>query len=151
MVASECAGLCRKHPPGAAYVYFNYGMHWMLNVLVKGGPENGFVLFRAIEPTEGIAAMIRRRVENLKIENRESEIATLALQRPRQARAGAGGDWARPRPGFLRGRRRGICPSVRYRGDRGRSADWDFPRAASCVAFHAARQRTHFREAAAKG
>jgi DNA-3-methyladenine glycosylase len=55
-----------KHPPGAAYVYFNYGMYWMLNVLVKGGREDGFVLFRAIEPTEGIPAMMRRRAENLK-------------------------------------------------------------------------------------
>jgi DNA-3-methyladenine glycosylase len=55
-----------KHPAGAAYVYFNYGMHWMLNVLVKGGGEDGFVLFRAIEPTEGIAAMTRRRAPNLK-------------------------------------------------------------------------------------
>lgn len=55
-----------KHPPGAAYVYFNYGMYWMLNVLVKGGGEDGFVLFRAIEPTDGIAAMARRRAANLK-------------------------------------------------------------------------------------
>ena len=55
-----------KHPPGAAYVYFNYGMHWMLNVLVKGGGEDGFVLLRAIEPTDGIAAMTRRRAANLK-------------------------------------------------------------------------------------
>ena len=54
------------HPPGAAYVYFNYGMYWMLNVLVKGGSEDGFVLFRAIEPTAGIAAMTRRRAKNLK-------------------------------------------------------------------------------------
>jgi len=63
-----------KHPPGAAYVYFNYGMYWMLNVLVKGGSEDGFVLFRAIEPTAGIAAMTRRRVANQKseIRNRKS-------------------------------------------------------------------------------
>src|SRR5438045_9562356 len=45
---------------GAAYVYFNYGVHWMLNVLVKG-KENGFVLIRALEPTRGIALMRKRR------------------------------------------------------------------------------------------
>src|SRR4029450_4200055 len=49
-----------RNQPGAAYVYFNYGVHWMLNVLVKG-TENGFVLIRALEPTRGIALMQRRR------------------------------------------------------------------------------------------
>jgi len=53
--------------PGTAYVYFNYGVHWMLNVLVKGNdqeeatPENGIVLIRAIEPTRGLALMRQRR------------------------------------------------------------------------------------------
>jgi DNA-3-methyladenine glycosylase len=55
-----------KHRPGAAYVYFNYGMYWMLNVLVKGPQGDGFVLFRALEPTQGIAAMQRRRLANRK-------------------------------------------------------------------------------------
>ena len=55
-----------KHPPGAAYVYFNYGMYWMLNVLVKGPQGDGFVLFRALEPTQGLAAMQRRRLANRK-------------------------------------------------------------------------------------
>ena len=50
-----------KHQAGAAYVYFNYGMYWLLNVLVKGGEEDGFVLIRAIEPARGIEAMARRR------------------------------------------------------------------------------------------
>jgi DNA-3-methyladenine glycosylase len=50
-----------ERQPGAAYVYFNYGMYWLLNVLVKGGAEDGFVLFRAIEPTRGIPEMQRRR------------------------------------------------------------------------------------------
>ena len=53
-----------NHAAGAAYVYFNYGMHWLLNVLVKGGSEEGFVLFRAIEPTRGTDAMTRRRFPN---------------------------------------------------------------------------------------
>ncbi len=51
-----------RHRAGAAYVYFNYGMYWLLNVLVKGGGEDGFVLLRAIEPTRGVAAMTRRRL-----------------------------------------------------------------------------------------
>src|SRR5207248_9310373 len=49
-----------RNKPGAAYVYFNYGVHWMLNVLVKG-EENGFVLIRALEPRRGIALMQKRR------------------------------------------------------------------------------------------
>jgi len=49
-----------RNKPGAAYVYFNYGVHWMLNVLVKG-EANGFVLIRALEPRRGIALMRKRR------------------------------------------------------------------------------------------
>ena len=49
-----------RNQPGAAYVYFNYGVHWMLNVLVKG-EQNGFVLIRAIEPRRGLALMKKRR------------------------------------------------------------------------------------------
>ena len=49
-----------RNKAGAAYVYFNYGVHWMLNVLIKGN-ENGFVLIRALEPRRGIELMKRRR------------------------------------------------------------------------------------------
>lgn len=49
-----------RNKAGAAYVYFNYGMHWMLNVLVKGR-ENGFVLIRALEPRTGIERIKKRR------------------------------------------------------------------------------------------
>jgi DNA-3-methyladenine glycosylase len=51
----------RRNKAGAAYIYFNYGVHWMLNVLVKGGPRDGLILIRAIEPRLGIALMRKRR------------------------------------------------------------------------------------------
>jgi len=50
-----------RHPAGTAYVYLNYGVHWMFNVLVKGPECDGFVLFRALEPLEGLGKMRRRR------------------------------------------------------------------------------------------
>jgi DNA-3-methyladenine glycosylase len=50
------------HQAGAAYVYFNYGMYWLFNVLIKGGAKgDGFVLIRALQPTRGLPAMRRRR------------------------------------------------------------------------------------------
>lgn len=50
----------QRNKAGAAYVYFNYGVHWMLNVLVKGDAD-GFVLIRALEPRRGIGLMKKRR------------------------------------------------------------------------------------------
>jgi DNA-3-methyladenine glycosylase len=53
------------HRAGTAYVYFNYGVHWMLNVLVKGERE-GFVLIRALEPVSGLEHMYAaRNVESI--------------------------------------------------------------------------------------
>lgn len=59
-VRPSARAFVERNRPGTAYVYFNYGVHWMLNVLVKG-KETGFVLIRALEPTRGIAVMRRRR------------------------------------------------------------------------------------------
>jgi DNA-3-methyladenine glycosylase len=50
-----------RHLPGTLYVYLNYGVHWLLNFLVKGGGSNGFVLIRALEPTAGLELMAKRR------------------------------------------------------------------------------------------
>lgn len=50
-----------ENPAGTAYVYLNYGVHWLTNVLVKNGRNNGFVLLRALAPVENLAAMRFRR------------------------------------------------------------------------------------------
>ena len=51
-----------RHAAGSAYVYLNYGMYWLANVLTRGDAgEEGFVLLRALEPERGLATMRRRR------------------------------------------------------------------------------------------
>jgi len=46
---------------GHVYVYFNYGMHFMLNISSERAGTGGGVLIRAIEPLEGIEIMQRHR------------------------------------------------------------------------------------------
>ena len=50
-----------RNEPGAIYIYFNYGVHWMLNLLVKGGERSGLILIRALEPKRGLTLMKKRR------------------------------------------------------------------------------------------
>ena len=48
-------------PPGLSYVYFIYGNHFLFNVSCMPDGSAGGVLFRAVEPLEGLAEMARDR------------------------------------------------------------------------------------------
>jgi DNA-3-methyladenine glycosylase len=50
-----------RNVAATVYIYMNYGVHWMLNVLVKGGARSGLILIRALEPRRGLGLMRARR------------------------------------------------------------------------------------------
>jgi len=53
-------------PPGYAYVYLNYGIHALANVVTEQKGSPAAVLLRALHPIDGIATMRRRRARGAK-------------------------------------------------------------------------------------
>ena len=51
-------------PPGHAYVYLNYGVHYLVNVVTEPVSSPAAVLIRALDPLEGLDLMRRRRMRS---------------------------------------------------------------------------------------
>ena len=54
-------------PPGLAYVYVNYGIHYLVNAVTEADGHPAAVLIRALQPLEGIALMKKRRASEGRI------------------------------------------------------------------------------------
>ncbi len=119
-----------RHEAGTAYVYLNYGVHWLFNILVKGPAGAGFVLFRALEPGDGADLMRARRGRDKSID---------LCSGPGKLTQALGIDGSCHGSAFLDGGSTGIVPGIprgvvagtRVGISRGREIPWRFSEAGS--------------------
>jgi DNA-3-methyladenine glycosylase len=58
-------------PPGVAYVYLNYGMHYLVNAVTEAKGAPAAVLIRALAPLDGIPLMVTRRANGKPVHEAE--------------------------------------------------------------------------------
>ncbi len=58
-------------PPGVAYVYLNYGMHYLVNAVTEAKGAPAAVLIRALAPLDGVPLMVKRRANGKPIHETE--------------------------------------------------------------------------------
>jgi len=65
-------------PPGYAYVYLNYGIHCLVNVVTESEGSPAAILIRALEPLDGVDVMRQRRARIAKGRRRREPRAALS-------------------------------------------------------------------------
>jgi DNA-3-methyladenine glycosylase len=64
--------------PGHAYVYLNYGIHCLVNVVTEAHGSPAAVLIRALDPVDGVEVMRRRRARAMKGRRSRPDVSALA-------------------------------------------------------------------------
>ena len=99
--------------PGVVYVYLNYGIHYLVNVVTEEKGAPAAVLIRALEPLEGIEIMRRRRA-------RKSKGVPGSVGIPDEALCRGPGNLSRAMGVTLQQNREDLCGNRLYIEDRGR-------------------------------
>jgi DNA-3-methyladenine glycosylase len=94
--------------PGHAYVYLNYGVHFLFNIVTEGAGSPAAVLVRALEPLEGLPLMRRRRARYRSVSNLRDD-----------ALCSGPGNLSRAMGITIRDNRRDLCGERLYLEDRG--------------------------------